>query len=205
MHNPASSSFIARVTLWSALSFSLNLLWVNPSRTIPLIVLRNLAATLFAGVLLGGCASTAPKPKFTQAMSPEAKVIARDTVNAKVSAAPGVTLLDSERERIAQQIVSQVRTAAGAGARNHRDYEIAVTLTRYDKGSAFGRMMLAGLGQIHIDGQVSVYQLPGRAKVAEFTASKTFAWGGAYGGSVTIESIEQTFAQIIASAVCNQR
>ena len=27
MHNPASSSFIARVTLWSALSFSLNLLW----------------------------------------------------------------------------------------------------------------------------------------------------------------------------------
>ncbi len=27
MHNPASGSFIARVTLWSALAFSLNLLW----------------------------------------------------------------------------------------------------------------------------------------------------------------------------------
>ena len=27
MHNPATSSFIARATLWSALSFSLNLLW----------------------------------------------------------------------------------------------------------------------------------------------------------------------------------
>ena len=27
MHNPATSSFIARVTLWSALSFSLNLVW----------------------------------------------------------------------------------------------------------------------------------------------------------------------------------
>ena len=27
MHNPASSSFIARVTLWSALSFILNLVW----------------------------------------------------------------------------------------------------------------------------------------------------------------------------------
>ena len=167
--------------------------------------LATFAAPLIVGILLAGCAGTTPAPKFSRAMTPDAKVISKDSINAKVSAAPGVTILDGERERIARQIVTQVRNAAGAGGRDARNYEVAVTLTRYDKGSEFARMMLAGLGQIHIDGQVTVVQLPGRTPVAAFSASKTFAWGGAYGGSVTIEGIEQTFAQIIASAICNKR
>lgn len=160
---------------------------------------------LLIAFALGGCASSTPTAKFKQPIAPEARIIARDTVHASVAAAPGVSMLDHERERIAQQVLAEVRAAAGAGPRAPRNYHIEVTMTRYEKGSAFARMMLAGLGQIHLDGQVSVYQMPGRSKVAEFTASKTFAWGGAYGGSVSIEGIEKTFAQIVANAVCQKR
>ena len=65
--------------------------------------------------------------------------------------------------------------------------------------------MLAGLGQIHLDGVISVYQLPGRSKVGEFTIKKTFAWGGVYGGITNIETIEDTFAEAVAKTVCGTK
>ena len=87
--------------------------------------------------------------------------------------------------------------------RGKREFEIPVLVTRYDKGNAFARFMLAGLGQIHIDGKVSVLLLPDRKKVAEFDIDKTFAWGGIYGGVTSIEDVEQGFAEGVAKAVTN--
>lgn len=54
--------------------------------------------------------------------------------------------------------------------------------------------MLAGLGQIHIDGDVTMYALPDHSKVGDFHLKKTFAWGGIYGSSTSMEDIETTFA-----------
>lgn len=55
--------------------------------------------------------------------------------------------------------------------------------------------------EIHIDGVATVYQNPGRKKVGEFTLNKTFAWGGIYGASVTMDTIEDTYAEAVAEAV----
>jgi len=81
---------------------------------------------------------------------------------------------------------------------------VDVTITRYEKGSAFARAMLAGLGQIHMDGNVTLYSMPAHTVVEDFSVQKTFAWGGIYGGTTTIEDIEQSFAEGIANALTGQ-
>jgi hypothetical protein len=45
--------------------------------------------------------------------------------------------------------------------------------------------------------------MPEERKVAEFTADKTFAWGGIYGGSTSMEDVEHGFAEGIAEATVN--
>ena len=64
--------------------------------------------------------------------------------------------------------------------------------------------MLAGLGQIHIDASVRLVKTENKEKVSEFLVSKTFAWGGLYGGITRIEDIEPAFAEGIAAALTGQ-
>jgi Domain of unknown function (DUF4410) len=85
-----------------------------------------------------------------------------------------------------------------------RSYLVVLHLSQYDKGNAFARAMLAGLGQIHIEGKVEVFQMSEQTLVGEFRLSKTFAWGGIYGVSTSIEDIENTFADGVAAAVTGQ-
>jgi hypothetical protein len=64
--------------------------------------------------------------------------------------------------------------------------------------------MLVGLGQIHIEGKVSLYQMPARTLVGEFDLKKTFAWGGIYGAATSMDDIENTFSDGVAAAVTGQ-
>ncbi|MBU4054678.1 MAG: DUF4410 domain-containing protein, partial [Proteobacteria bacterium] len=91
------------------------------------------------------------------------------------------------------------------GQGEKKSYEIELLLTRYDKGNAFARSMLAGLGQIHIDGEIKIIELPDKKQVGAFSISKTFAWGGIYGASTSMEDIEQTFANAVAAEVTGQK
>ena len=159
-----------------------------------------------AVVLSAGCAGTPPKPQFSRAIVSESRISSPDTVQVNVAAADRVAILPTEKERLGEKIkhsidakkISNRRTGDG------REYELDLQLSRYEKGSAFARAMLAGLGQIHIDGKVSVYQIPGHTLVGEFDVAKTFAWGGIYGASTSIEDIESSFADGIAAAVTGQ-
>ncbi len=154
-------------------------------------------------VLFVGCATSAPKPEFTQEIAPESQIKAVDEAKVIVEASPGCSVVENDKTRIAQRI--QEKLAAKKVLNNSggetKEYEVCVTLTRYEKGNAFARAMLAGLGQIHIDGNVSLFELPERKKAGEFTIKKTFAWGGIYGGSTSIEDVELGFADGIASAL----
>jgi uncharacterized protein DUF4410 len=172
------------------------------------ITWENAAQAIGCGVaisMLVGCASTAPSARFKQPIPPESRVAASDKVSVKVDPKAGVSMLSSEKQRLTEQIQAKIRATARASARARapRGYEVDVQLNQYEKGSAFARAMLAGLGQMHIDGDVLVYQLPNRAKIGEFHLNKTFAWGGMYGASMTIEALEESFAQGVANAVCS--
>jgi hypothetical protein len=74
-------------------------------------------------------------------------------------------------------------------------------LTRYTKGNAFARLMFAGLGQIHIDGQITLFALPQNERLTHFNIQQTFACGGICGGTTTIETVEEGFAGGIAGAL----
>jgi hypothetical protein len=151
-------------------------------------------------IFFTGCATTGGAPHYTQMLPPDTRIVASDTVQTEVSAAPNVPITQYEKTRLADQITGQIRSRAAQSARASRSYQIAVQVTRYDKGNAFARSMLAGLGQMHIDGTVSILAPPGN-KIGEFTINKTFSWGGIYGASTTIKSIEAEFAKAVADAV----
>ncbi|MBA3028708.1 MAG: DUF4410 domain-containing protein [Desulfobacteraceae bacterium] len=154
-----------------------------------------------------GCASSTPKANITQMIAPESKIKSKDDTSVKVEAKTGVTLLESEKVRLAEVIGIKINDLklSNNGQGEKKSYEIELLLTRYDKGNAFARSMLAGLGQIHIDGEIKIIELPDKKQVGAFSISKTFAWGGIYGASTSMEDIEQTFANAVAAEVTGQK
>lgn len=158
---------------------------------------------IWLAVFLSGCATTAPRATFTQALPKQQQIDKNDTVMVKVEAGQDVPIGDNEKQRLAQltkqKIDAQKMNNTVAG--DPHEYELEILVTRYERGNAFARFMLAGLGQIHIDGHVSVLSLPERIKVAQFDIDKTFAWGGIYGGTTGIVEVEEGFAQGVAEAV----
>ncbi len=154
-----------------------------------------------AAHVLSNCAGTTPQAKFLQPMPEAARIARGDKVSTRVTSTdPG--MLASDQQRLGEKIAGKIKAVAASRAGAARTYEVEVAISRYDKGSAFARAMLAGLGQIHIDGVATVYQQPGKHKIAQFEQNKTFAWGGIYGASVTMDTIEDTYAKGIAEAVC---
>ena len=166
-----------------------------------------IAASMLGVLLLVGCASTAPKADFSHGTAMAAPIASKDQIKASVEKSGDVDILDVEKTRLAQRIEERIaaKKALNPGADDGKSYEVEVTLTRYQRGNAFARAMLAGLGQIHIDGTVRVYQLPDRTKMSEFSIKKTFAWGGIYGGTTSMEDIERAFAEGVAAAVTGQK
>ncbi len=165
-----------------------------------------IACVAVAAVAAAGCAGTAPRPEFSHTTS-VARLAAADAVQVNVSAAGDVQALPEEQTRLAQKIKLRIdnRKLAHQLPGDARNFELDLQLSRYQKGSAFARAMLAGLGQIHIAGKVRLYQMPSHELVAEFDLTKTFAWGGIYGASTSIEDIENTFADGVAAAVTDER
>jgi hypothetical protein len=161
---------------------------------------------LLGALMLAGCATTAPTANFSQEITPGYALRARDTAKVALNAAPGVWILDYEKSRLTEVIATKIaaRERLNPPAGLPRTYEIDVELTQYEKGDAFARAMLAGLGQIHIAGNVTIYLLPARTTIGEFTLKKTFAWGGIYGAATSMDTIEESFADGIAAAVTGQ-
>lgn len=167
------------------------------------------AAAAASVVILGlaGCASTTPKPEYSRQIVAEARVARADHAEVAIDAPQGVKILPDEERRLAEKIKVKVdeRKVANLRGGDARSYEIYLHVTRYDRGNGFARFMMAGLGQIHIEGKIGVYQLPGHTLVGEFDLKKTFAWGGIYGATTSVEDIENTFADGVAAAVTGQQ
>jgi hypothetical protein len=115
----------------------------------------------------------------------------------------GVAIEELEKQRLAQRIQEKIEMfkMSNPDSGDKREFELTVFMTRYEKGNAFARAMIAGLGRIHLDARVEVFRLPGREKVAEFEINKMFAWGGVYGAVTTVEDVEKGFAEGVAEAV----
>ncbi len=119
-------------------------------------------------------------------------------------AAPGVVMTPEDLSHIAREVQVELasrypdRLMAAGGSRRSGAVNVKLVITRFDKGDAIARAMLAGLGQIHIDGNVLLVDVSTGRTVATFAVSKTFAWGGLYGATTSIEDVEAGFARSVA-------
>jgi hypothetical protein len=167
------------------------------------------AALAASVVILGlaGCASTVPKPEFSHQIIAEARVAQTDHAEVAIDATESVKILPEEQRRLAEKIKASIDTRKANNLRSGaaRSYEVYLHVTRYDRGNGFARFMMAGIGQIHIEGKIDIYQLPAHTLVGEFDLKKTFAWGGFYGAFTSMEDIENTFADGVAAAVTSQQ
>jgi hypothetical protein len=156
--------------------------------------------------VFSGCAGTAPTAEFKSPIDSINRLCNIDELNVKVAAADGVLLNDISRQRLESvllQTINEKKKNAQCKATEKRSFVLNSKITRYEEGNAFARAMLAGLGQIHLDGEFVLLKLMLEKSqvLAEFNVSKTFAWGGVYGGSTRIEDVEPAFAEGVAAAI----
>jgi Domain of unknown function (DUF4410) len=156
--------------------------------------------------LATGCATTAPKAEYSKDLTTQYRIDADDQLHVNVTASAGVEITDLEKQRIAQLISGDLEALRLRNAANNdpKDCIVEVNITRYQKGNAFARAMLAGLGQIHVDANVKVMAGAGTQKLADFNLAKAFAWGGIYGAATSMEDIEKTFANGVAASLTGQ-
>lgn len=166
-----------------------------------------LAGAMVLAVSMTGCASHAPSADFILSPPQQQRVDANDVVAVKLDLASKVEMTQIDQQRLTKLISKQIdsKKRENVQAAEPKQYEFDVTITQYEKGNAFARLMLAGLGQIHLDGHIIVWSLPAREKYAEFKVEKTFAWGGLVGASTHIEEVEPAFAESIANAVVDSQ
>jgi hypothetical protein len=107
-----------------------------------------------------------------------------------------------DRERLINTIVRKLQVAnrfktIDSASSVSNTLVATLQITEYDRGNAFLRFLLAGLGQIHINGKLTLVDRDKGEGVGAYDVSKTFAWGGLYGLGTTIEQVEEGFAEAV--------
>jgi hypothetical protein len=166
---------------------------------------RSSISALLLCTALAGCAGSASTPMLS---GPPLSTFNAATVPigpVSAEAAPGVAMAPSDLDRIAQLVQSDLYAAyptrlvpAGATA-TPGEVKVDMTFITYDEGNAFARAMLAGLGQIHIAANVRLIDAMSGNVTASYDVEKTFAWGGLYGASTSIEDVEKGFAASVVA------
>jgi hypothetical protein len=166
--------------------------------------MKNITVACGALLLLSACAGSVNAPTLQSA--PTAAVDVKTVPLGKVTAeaGPGVTMASYELSRITEKVQTELaaeyagRVVATNAADPPGEVNIKLVFTEYDKGSAFARAMLAGLGQMHIHANVILTDASTGATLETFEATKDFGWGGLYGGVTSIEDLEDGFAKSVA-------
>jgi len=158
---------------------------------------------LVVSLYLTACASSVPKVEYAQKPESRIHLDANDQADIAIETASGISMVEYEKQRLAQRIKEKLDELklANQDSGVATQYDVKLTVTRYEKGSAFARAMLAGLGQIHLEATVLLFSHDSKEKLADFKVVKTFAWGGIYGASTTMEDLEPPFAEAIARAL----
>ena len=165
------------------------------------------------GVLMSGCASSKGSISSISVPSDVAKLASYNELVIHVAVKDGATeqpkLIGEEAaERIKNHIINGIKKDApvrfreiNPGMPGAHALLSKVLITNYDEGNAFARFMLAGLGQMHIDADVSLSDPAATEPLAKYEVTKTFAWGGLYGASKTLIDIEEGFAKAVVEAI----
>jgi len=159
-------------------------------------------------LLVSGCASSPGGIHPVAPLKESTKLTAFSNLSVDVQTGSGVTLSATDTERISRLIVDTIKKKEpnrfadiNAPTSVPSTLRASVNVTRYDKGNAFARFMLAGLGQIHIDAHVVLSDQATQDTLGRYEVTKTFAWGGIYGVATRIDDVEEGFANAVAALI----
>lgn len=165
---------------------------------------RSLCAVLLAG--LAACAGSASAPTAVQSL-PTDHATGMHLTDVTAEAGQGVAATPEDLNRIAAQTRADIQAEfsgmmlPSGTAPPANTMLLKIVLTRYDEGNAAARFMLAGLGQIYIEGDVLLIDSQTLLPVAKYQVSKDFSFGGLYGGITTIRDVEKGFARSVVEVV----
>ena len=175
---------------------------------------KRLRCLLVLALFTTGCAGAAASVRPIDAASSRQDLSQYRALGLRMIKADSATMSSQDLDRILARIVTVIQAKQPArfsevngpttGDAASAVLDVTVTVTRYDEGSAFARAMLAGLGQIHIDGTVSLRDRARDVPLGEYEVNKTFAWGGVYGASTSIRDVEEGFAQGVATLILGE-
>ena len=135
--------------------------------------------------------------------TPVAGAVLNSSDNVAVAVTPAAGMADFETSRLTSRVKAALDKKRAGNSGPARKVAVHVQMSRYDKGNAFARAMLAGLGQIHIDANVTA--TAGGNPLMSFPVKKTFAWGGMMGGMTDISQVEVGFAEKVAGGLTGKK
>jgi hypothetical protein len=158
---------------------------------------------VLTGLLLSACAHSAGS--YNPISPLKSGVSLSQYVNLSLEAHNdiAVPMTAYDRERLLYKIVRKIQVANKFTTINSTSFEpnalvATIQFTAYDQGNAFLRFLIMGLGQIHIDGKLTLVDRDKGEQLGKYDVSKTFAWGGWYGSITKIEDVEEGFAEAVA-------
>jgi len=167
--------------------------------------IRLLPPLLLLACVAGGCATS---PGAVSAIAPLKQGVNLSTYSSLAVEVEGAQLTPVDKERIRLRIIDAIRREDATRFKDMNSptpvpptLRVSVTVTNYDKGNAFARFMLAGLGQIHIGAEVALRDQDTGDELGRFGVNKTFAWGGIYGAVTRVEDVEDGFAGAVANVL----
>jgi hypothetical protein len=178
---------------------------VSVNKTGWMRISRGLSCTVLLVTLAACAGSVAPPTTVTDLSQDQRASLHLSDITGEVG--PGVAMTPDDVNRIVQQVAAEIRAASPNVLLTAGDPEavqtklMKMTFTRYDDGSAFARFMLAGLGQIYIEGNVVLLDTQTGQVLGQYKVSKDFSFGGIYGGITNIRDVEKGFARSVAEIV----
>ena len=161
-------------------------------------------AIIFLASFASGCASTSGSHNLLSESPGHAQTANFKELVILVKPAPGIQLYQGEEDRISKRIARIIKTEAPDRFKNinpslisPNTLQATVVMTQYEKGSSFTRILLDGLGQIHIDADVTISDYASKDTLAKHEVTKTFAWGG----TASIYDAEEGFSKAVAEAI----
>lgn len=165
-----------------------------------------LLAVVLIAVVANGCASGTGAITPIAPLKEGVKLSGFADIVVEVKSGENVPMTANDRERILNLIVTKIKKEDPTrfkeiNSSNPRPSTLhaSINVTQYEKGSAFARFMLAGLGQIQINADVLLKDREQQEPLAKYEVKKTFAWGGVYGAATTIEDVEEGFANAVVA------
>ena len=154
---------------------------------------------LCAASILTGCMATQPV-KWTKTAPMDLAKGCKVMVNASCEMPlTDLTFLQTDIQQKVRDVLSGNPDLPDA-------YKVEVSITKYDKGNAFARFMLIGLGQMYLYGTVEVKQGEPPVVIRQGEFQKNYCVGGIAGGMANMQrDVLPKVGNAIADAIKSQQ